>query len=160
MDDLDRKIVTILQDDGRMSVTELADLLPLSISATRDRLRKLEEGGIIDGFTIKINPAAIGRTIEALIDVRIDHRVDNDDIESQIVALPSVVNAMHLTGRYDIQLHVAARDVAELDHLLGQLKDMVGAEETNTRLILRTLEGFPRTPSLTGPVSGHPHIDA
>jgi Lrp/AsnC family leucine-responsive transcriptional regulator len=148
MDDLDRKIVRTLQDDGRMSVTELADLLPLSISATRDRLRKLEQGGIIDGFTIRINPAAIGRTIEALIDVRIDHRVDNDDTESQILSMPSVVNAMHLTGRYDIQLHVAARDVAELDHLLGELKDMVGAEETNTRLILRTLDGFPRTPSL------------
>ncbi len=148
MDDLDRKIVGILETDGRMSVTELADLLPLSISATRDRLRKLEDGGIIDGFTIRINSAAIGRTIEALIDVRIDHRADNDDVESHILALPAVVNAMHLTGRFDIQLHVAARDVAELDGLLAQLKDLVGAEETNTRLILRTLEGFPRTPSL------------
>ncbi|MFW2381628.1 MAG: Lrp/AsnC family transcriptional regulator [Acidimicrobiales bacterium] len=148
MDALDRKIVAYLQTDGRMSVTDLADLLPLSISATRDRLRKLEDSGVIDGFTIKINPAAIGRTIEALIDVRIDHRADTVDVESQILSLPSVVDAMHLTGRYDIQLQVAARDVAELDDVLGQLKDLIGAEETNTRLILRTLDGFPRPPRL------------
>ncbi len=148
MDDLDRKIVAALQTDGRMSVTELADLLPLSISATRDRLRKLEDGGVIDGFTVRINAASIGRTIEALIDVRIDHRTDADDIDPKVLSLPAVVNAMHVTGRFDIQLHVAARDVAELDGLLAQLKDLVGAEETNTCLILRTLEGFPRTPSL------------
>ncbi|MGI9609936.1 MAG: Lrp/AsnC family transcriptional regulator, partial [Acidimicrobiia bacterium] len=114
MDQLDHKIVSTLQQDGRISITDLADLLPLSISATRDRLRKLEDGGIIDGYAVRVNPAAVGRTIEALIDVRIDHRADNDNIESQIRLLPSVVNAMHLTGRYDIQLHVAARDVAEL----------------------------------------------
>ncbi|MEM8707516.1 MAG: Lrp/AsnC ligand binding domain-containing protein, partial [Actinomycetota bacterium] len=55
-----------------------------------------------------------------------------------------VIDAMHLTGRFDVQLHVMTRDVTELDRLLEKLKDEMGAEETNTRLVLRQLEGFPR----------------
>lgn len=146
MDALDHKIVSLLQEDGRMSITELADLLPLSISATRDRLRKLEES-IIDGFTIRINAEAVGRPIEALVDVRLGQGLSIADMEAAITTMPAVVSAMHLTGRFDIQLHIAARDVAELDGLLSDLKGTIGAEETNTRLVLRTINGFPRPPS-------------
>jgi DNA-binding Lrp family transcriptional regulator len=56
----------------------------------------------------------------------------------------SVINAVHLTGPFDMQLRVAARDVAELNELLQALKDDLGAAETNTRLVLNTVEGFPR----------------
>jgi len=66
-------------------------------------------------------------------------------MEQAIRDLPSVVNAMHLTGRFDAQLQVLCRDVAELDSLLFVLKDERGAAETNTRLVLSTIEGFPRS---------------
>lgn len=143
MDTLDHKIVSLLEIDGRMSITDLADALPLSISATRDRLRKLE-ASVIDRFTIVINPEAAGRPIEALIDVRLGQGFQTDEIDDEIAAIPAVMDAMHLTGRFDVQLHVATGDVAELDELLSQLKGSIGAEETNTRLILRQLDTFPR----------------
>ncbi len=139
-------MLSLLSTDGRMSITDLAEELPLSISATRERLRRLESTGVIDGFGIRINAAAIGRTIEALVDVRLGPSVLTADAESQILAMESVVDAMHLTGRFDMQLYVVARDVAELDDLLTQLRENVGVEETNSRLVLRTLDGFPRTP--------------
>ncbi len=147
MDLLDSKIVSILETDGRISITELAELLPLSISATRDRLRKLEETAI-DRFTIRMNADAIGRPIEALIDVRIGQELSIEYLDDQLAMMPAITNAMHLTGRFDLELRVATRDVAELDDLLTALKGTIGAEETNTRLILRTIEGFPRSPSL------------
>ncbi len=144
MDQIDRKIVGELHNDGRMSLTDLAESLPLSLSATSERLRRLRESGVITGFGVRIDPQATGRAIDAIVDVRLGTGVTADALDEALRGQPIVTNAMHLTGRFDTQLRVAARDVAELDELLTLLSDHVGAEETNTRLVLRTIAGFPR----------------
>ncbi len=144
MDDVDKRIIAQLQNDGRISVTELADRLPLSLSATSERLRRLLDSGLITGFAATVDPAAVGRMIEALVDVRFGPGGYAPDIDFGGGTLAGVVDAVHLTGRFDMQLRVAARDVAELDGILESLKDDLQAEETNTRLILRNIAGFPR----------------
>ena len=144
MDVLDRKMIAILQEDGRISVTDLAERLPLSLSATSERLRRLTDGGVITGFHATIDPELAGRPIEALVDVRLAPGSPYDESRFLGEGYDSVVDALHLTGRFDVQLRVMAADVAELDALLGRLKDDVGAEETNTRLVLSSIDGFPR----------------
>lgn len=144
MDSLDRKIIAELQMDGRVSVTELAERLPLSLSATSERLKRLTESGVITGFHARVDPALAGRSIEALVDVRLGPGSYSTDPAFDGPGYDAVIDAVHLTGRFDVQLRVLAADVAELDALLGRLKDEIGAEETNTRLVLRSLEGFPR----------------
>ena len=144
MDSLDRKIIAELQMDGRVSVTELAERLPLSLSATSERLKRLTESGVITGFHARVDPALAGRSIEALVDVRLGPGSYSTDPAFDDPGYDAVIDAVHLTGRFDVQLRVLAADVAELDALLGRLKDEIGAEETNTRLVLRSLEGFPR----------------
>jgi len=114
MDALDHKMLSLLQENGRMSVTDLAERLPLSVSATRERMRRLERDGVIDGYTVMVNADALGRSIEALIDVRFGQE-STETMEAAIRELPAVVNAMHLTGRFDAQLQVLCRDVGELD---------------------------------------------
>lgn len=144
MDQIDKKIIGQLDLDGRMSLTDLAESLPLSLSATSDRLRRLRDQGVITGFGVRVDPAATGRAIDAIVDVRVGTGVTTEALDDALRDQPMVTNAMHLTGRFDTQLRVAARDVAELDQLLTLLRDDVGAEETNTRLVLRTVSGFPR----------------
>ncbi|MEM8709110.1 MAG: Lrp/AsnC family transcriptional regulator [Actinomycetota bacterium] len=144
MDQLDRKIIGELQQDGRISVTELAERLPLSLSATSERLKRLLDSEVITGFHARIDPELAGRSIEALVDVRLGPGAYARDPDFADPAFEGVIDAMHLTGRFDVQLHVMTSDVAELDRLLEKLKDEMGAEETNTRLVLRQLEGFPR----------------
>lgn len=145
MDALDRKIIAELQMDGRVSVTDLAERLPLSLSATSERLKRLIDSGVITGFHARIDPELAGRPIEALVDVRLGPGTPTDDSAFTGPGFDAVIDAVHLTGRFDVQLRVMAADVAELDALLGRLKDETGAEETNTRLVLRPLLGFPRT---------------
>ena len=128
-----------------MSTTDLAARISLSISATSERLRRLRESGLIERFTVMIHQALAGRTLEAIVDVRLLPTVDSTAVDQAIAELDPVVNAVHVTGRYGYQLRIAARDVAELDRLLTTLKDDLGAEETNTTLILRTIDGFPRS---------------
>ncbi len=144
MDTLDRKIIGLLQGDGRMSVTDLADGLPLSLSATSERLRRLLDSGVISGFTAQVDPGAAGRTIEAIIDVRFPPGNDEQRVDWNHPMLRGVLDAFHPTGRFDLQLRVMTGDVGELDRLLQTLKDDFHAEETNTRLVLRTIDGFPR----------------
>lgn len=129
-----------------MSVSALADAIGLSVSATGERLRRLTSSGAIGGFTITAEPAMVGRPIEALVDVRLSPGMRQDAIDDVVRNQPCVIDAVHLTGRFDVQLRVTAVDVGELDQLLITLKEVHGAEETNTRLVLRTLSGFPRSP--------------
>lgn len=149
MDDIDRRIIAELQTDGRMSATELSDRIALSLSATSERLRRLQATGVISGFTVLVDPNAAGRPIQALVDVRLPTAGRYaGGVEGLLADIPAVVDAVHLTGPFDTQLRVAATDVGELDQLLERLKDDFGVQETNTRLILRTIEGFPRPPQV------------
>ncbi len=149
MDDIDRKIIAELQIDGRMSATELSDRVELSLSATSERLRRLRSSGVISGFTVVVDPTAAGRPIQALVDVRLPAAASySSGLDAAIVGLDGVIDAVHLTGPFDTQLRIAARDVGELDQILAVLKDDVGVQETNTRLVLRTIDDFPRPPAV------------
>lgn len=144
MDTVDRKIISLLHVDARQSITALAAALPLSVSATSDRLRRLSDSGVIDGFSVRVNPQAVGREIDAIIDVRLAPGQENGAIDRALQKLPIVIEAIHLTGRFDLQLRIAASNVAELNDLLVELCDDLGVEETNTRLVLNVVDGFPR----------------
>ena len=148
MDQTDREILLILQHDGRITATELAKQIQLSLSATSERLRQLLASGVIKRFAAIVDPTAMGRPIEALVDVRLGpsmvSALPQVELDKLIATFPAVIDAVHLTGRFDTQLRVAAKDVAELDDLLVHIKEDLGAEETNTRLVLRSIAGFPR----------------
>ena len=148
MDAIDRKILAILQEDGRITVTELAKQVQLSVSATGERLRQLQTSGVIRRFAAIVDPAEVGRPIETLVDVRVGSNETKPwpELDQIIASFPAVIDAVPLTGRFDPQLRVATKDVAELDELLTRIKDELGAEETNTRLVLRTVDSFPRSP--------------
>ncbi len=148
MDAIDRKIIGLLQNDSRISVTDLADEVPISISAASERLKRLIRSGLISRFTIELDSEMAGRAIDALIEIRLPTQIDPRPFDEAIRAMPAVVNALHLTGPFDYQLRVQTRDVPELDALLSKLKLDFGVAETNTRLALRTVEGFPRPPSI------------
>ncbi len=148
MDAIDRKIIGLLQIDSRISVTDLADEVPISISAASERLKRLGRSGLISRFTIELDPELAGRHIDALVEVRLPVQADHRPFDEALRDMPAVVNALHLTGPFDYQLRVQAKDVPELDELLSRLKLEFGVAETNTRLALRTVEGFPRPPSL------------
>ena len=98
----------------------------------------MRESGVIAGFRAIVDPAAAGRTLVALIDVRLEGPGETGRFERLIESLDEVTDAAHVTGRFDYQLRVACTDTAELDRLLRQLKTEIGASATETRVILRS----------------------
>ena len=138
MDQVDRAILGELVRNARISYRDLGAAVGLSANATADRVRRLRRAGVITGFTATLDPAAAGRRLVALIDVRLAAAGTNEAFEAEVAELEAVTDALHVTGRFDYQLRVACRDTAELDRLLRQLKRGGAVTETETRVVLRS----------------------
>ena len=144
LDDIDRRILTALHADARMSNSALADLVGVAASTCHGRVRRLQEAGVIRGFHADIDPAAIGLTLQAMISVSLQFNARGRirDFLAQIRAKPQVMDVYFLAGADDFILHVAARDT---DDLRAFVVENLNADDdvagTQTSLIFEHLRG-------------------
>ena len=145
LDATDRKIISVLQSEGRISNLELADRVGLSPTPCSRRVRHLEDVGLILGYGAKINQAALGHGVSVLVSVRLS-RQSPSDIEvflDAIHKLPEVTECLLVTGSLDYILKVRASDVEALkDFVLAKLKSLPCVSETTTMLILETVKSI------------------
>jgi Lrp/AsnC family leucine-responsive transcriptional regulator len=137
LDDADREILTELVRNGRASYTRLGELAGLSPHAVAPRVRRLVDAGIISGFTASVDYGAVGRGLDALVDIRLLSTTSPESFEEAVSALPSALELSFLTGRFDYMLRAACRDADDLDHTVRALRK-AGAAVTETRIMLRT----------------------
>ena len=135
LDAVDREILRILRDDGRISWQLLGERVHLSANAVAERVRRLTRAGVIRGFRAEINQAALGRTLEAVIDARMPHAKGFDDA---VMKRDDVLWAAHVTGESDVKLAVACNGTAGLDTFLKWLQ-REGATETRTDVVLHKI---------------------
>ena len=138
MDATDGEILRLLREDARISWRDLGAAVGLSANAASERVRRLRKDGVIRGFVALIDPAAGGRTLQALVGVTLARGTDSDVFATAAARLDAVTEVLHLTGAPDYQLRVACRDTAELDALLRTLRLRLGATDTDTTIVLRT----------------------
>jgi Lrp/AsnC family leucine-responsive transcriptional regulator len=138
MDAIDSEIVRLLREDARLSWRDLGAAVGLSSNAAADRVRRLRRAGVITGFAALVDPAAGGRTLQALVGVHLAAGVDSDEFAGAVAGLEQVTEVLHLTGAPDYQLRVACLDTAELDALLRTLRVRHGVADTETTIILRS----------------------
>ena len=114
MDTIDRKIIAELQAEGRLTVTELAQRVGLSVAPCHRRLRELERAGAIRGYRAVVDPAAIGLGFEVLVQVTMDREdaATVADFERGLAQIPEVRHAERLFGDPDYLLRVATADIA------------------------------------------------
>lgn len=139
LDPTDRAIVSALVKNARVSYRELGEQVSLSANATAERVRRLRERGVIAGFRAVIDPTAAGRTLVAIIDVRLASPAEADKFERLIEAQEQVTDTAHVTGRFDYQVRAVCRDTGDLDSLIKLMKTEGGIVETDTRIALRTV---------------------
>ena len=137
--------------NARMSYRELGEHVALSANATAERVRRLRETGVIAGFRAIVDPAAAGRRLVALIDVRLGAPAEADAFEKLADSLEEVTDAAHVTGRFDYQLRVACAGTDDLDRMIRMLKTKGGVVETDTRISLRTVVRRPSHFPATAP---------
>jgi len=140
LDAVDRRIMQLLVENGRMATCEVADSIGLSESTTSTRLRRLLHGGVISGIHAHIDPTVVGRCYHVTIGVRLASYISPTDFERSLAECGAIIDAWQVTGNMDYQLRVACADMNELDHTLGWLRE-VGAEESVTSFLLRRVSG-------------------
>ncbi len=131
LDDVDKRILELLSNDGRMSVKDLAQHVGLSAPSTSERIKRLEERGVIRGFTVEIDPASIGFTLQAIIRVRpLPGKLHV--VQQLIETIPEISECDKVTGDdcFIARLHV--RSIEELDTILDRIADKA---ETNTSIV-------------------------
>lgn len=140
MDALDRKILTELQLDGRLTVTELAARVKLSVSPCHRRLRDLERAGAIRGYRAVVDPAAVGLHFEALVFATLRWE-DPDTVtafEEAVAAVPHVLQAQRLFGEPDYLLRVATADLPAFQELYDrQLARLPGVQRLTSTLVMK-----------------------
>ncbi len=145
MDEKDELILKLLQQDGRMSNVDLARAVELTPSATLERVRRLEERGLIKGYMALVDPHALGLGLVAFIFVRVDDHHDvveeADKTAVLLAAMPSVQELHHLAGEDCFLVKVRARDTNDLYRILkeefGQFKSI---RSTRTSIVLNTVK--------------------
>ncbi|GAA3730734.1 Lrp/AsnC family transcriptional regulator [Streptomyces tremellae] len=142
MDALDRKILTELQVDGRLTVTELAGRVGLSVSPCHRRLRDLERAGVISGYRAVVDPGAVGLDFEALVFVTM-RSADRDTVaafEEAVAAVPHVLQAQRLFGEPDYLLRVATADLPAFQRLYDErLAKLPGVQRLVSTLVMKNV---------------------
>ncbi|MER5420667.1 Lrp/AsnC family transcriptional regulator [Streptosporangium roseum] len=142
MDDVDRKILAELQQDGRLTLTELAERVRLSLSPCHRRLRALESSGAISGYHAALDAHALGLTFEALVFVtmRAADRATVDAFEQAVAAVPHVLQAQRLFGDPDYLLRVITRDLPAFQRLYDErLTTLPGVQRLSSTLVMKSV---------------------
>ena len=140
MDPLDRKILALLQEDGRLTVTDLAARVGLSVSPCHRRVRELERSGAIRGYRAIVDSAALGLSFEALVFVTM-RREDRETLlafEEGLASIPNVVQAERLFGDPDYLLRVVTADLGAYQRLQDEkLTALPGVQRMTSTLVMK-----------------------
>jgi DNA-binding Lrp family transcriptional regulator len=144
VDALDRKILAALQREGRLTLTDLAGRISLSVSRCQRRLRELESRGALRGYYADVDPAAVGLGFTAIVFVTM-HQEDQATVaefETQVAAIPQIVAAQRLFGEPDYLLRVVAADLDSYRRLYDEhLASLPGVQRLTSTLVMKDLVG-------------------
>jgi Lrp/AsnC family leucine-responsive transcriptional regulator len=138
IDQIDLKILHILQLNGRARLADIADEVELSAPAVMERVKKLESSGVIKGYLALVDAKKVGKDITAFIGVSINHQRDVDRFAKHILQYPDVLECHHVTGDESFILKVKSANTASLEKLLGELRSVEGVTRTVTKVVLST----------------------
>lgn len=149
MDEIDRRILCELQRDGRIDNNALAEKVGLSPSPCLRRVRRLEEAGVIVGYTAVLDKQVLGLGLVVLVDVIMNQttRPSLEEFERRARKIPAVVSCMRLLGDVDYVLEVVVRDLEEYDHLYTeQIIQLPDIERTNSRVVATVVKETSEVP--------------
>ena len=141
MDDLDLKILNSISADARINWSDLAKQLHVSNPTIADRVRRMEERGVIRGYYARIDPEAVGAGLAALIFVTLEHPRSRPAFLKRVEALPQIQECHHITGDDDFLLKVRCGSTKELEELISvKIKGVAGVLRTRSVIVLSTVK--------------------
>ncbi len=139
MDGVDRKIIALLRENARRSFQDIGEQVSLSAPAVKRRVDRLEERGVIKGYTATVDPDVLGFHTHAFVSMFCEGRMAAGEIRAAVRDHPEVVGAYTVAGESSAILHVVAEDTQHLEESLERLRDTPGILRTQTQVVLSTL---------------------
>lgn len=131
LDDIDRRILTLLQQDARMPVKALAEQIGLSAPGTSERLRRLEDRGVIRGFTVDVEPRTLGFSMQAIVRIKpLPGKLQA--VQRLIEGIPEFAECDKVTGDDCFIGRLYLRSIEHLDHILERITDLAETRTTAT----------------------------
>ena len=137
MEETNRKILALLASDGRLSFTELARQTGLSVSAVQQRVRRLEERGVIGGYTAQIDPEEAGLPLTAFVSIKPFDPAANDDAPDRLARLRAIEACHSVAGEESYILKVRVASPVALEELLQEIR-AAASVSTRTTIVLST----------------------
>lgn len=142
MDGIDYKILNILQKNARETASNISKEIHLSVSAVIERIRKMEETGLIKDYTIIVDEKKTGGEMTALMEVSLEHPRFFEGFAAAIQDITSIVSCYYLTGDFDLLLKISCRNSEELEGMHRQIMSLEGVSDTRTHVVLKTVKNI------------------
>jgi Lrp/AsnC family leucine-responsive transcriptional regulator len=141
MDQIDYRILDLLQRDARTTQVQIAEAVGLSQPSVADRIRKLDQSGAVLGYVARLDPRRMGNDIRAFIGVRVSHPRHHEGFTRRIQQIPGVLECHRVAGLDSYVLKVVSRNTETLDDLIsGTLRRLPGVTRTTTTIVLATVK--------------------
>lgn len=137
-DDVDRHILRVLQLNARTSNADIARDLDMAPSAILERIRKLEQRGIITGYEARLAPKALGLGLTAFVFARFTASGGGDETDRALATIPEVSEIHHVAGEDCLLVKLRVRDTDDLSRVLGEIKQQPHLTQTRTTIVLST----------------------
>lgn len=139
IDELDKKLLNILQENADLTYSEIGKILGVSPSTVYMRLRKLKEKGLIKRIVAEVTPELVGLNLRALIFLSIDVR-KYSDITTKLASIPNIKAIYDVTGEWTLVTEAYVKDHKELSDLLDIIGTLEGVQKTSTAVVLRVIK--------------------
>jgi Lrp/AsnC family leucine-responsive transcriptional regulator len=143
LDRLDRKILDILQRDGRISITNLAQAVGLSATPCAERVRRLERSGVITGYHARLSPAAVGKNLLVFLEIRLAAKSDEvfEKIRNELQRMPEVLECHLVSGDFDYLVKARLSEMNDYRRLLGDiLRRLPGSAESRSYVVMEEIK--------------------
>jgi Lrp/AsnC family leucine-responsive transcriptional regulator len=138
LDTVDRTLVEALRANGRASYAELARLVGLSAPSVQDRVKRLEDRGVIAGYTAIVPPVSIGLGVTALVGLGQSESAEQEDVARRLLDVTEIEDCWLVAGEDAFVVKVRVADVAALEQTLARLQRIRGVSRTRTTVVLST----------------------
>ena len=139
IDDIDKKIIKVLEDDARTSLRKISELVDVSLGTVSNRVKRMERNGVIKGYSVILNPDNIGWELNVVIGLRIQ-KGRLIEIQERIAKDSRVHGVYDVTGDFDSMVIARAKNRKDLDDLSKNVLSIDGVERSITHLVLNTVK--------------------
>jgi DNA-binding Lrp family transcriptional regulator len=139
LDDIDKKLIELLQDNADLTYAELGKMLGISPSTVYTRVKRLKERGFIKRIVAEVSPEMMGYNLRALVFLSVDVKKYNS-IMNELLKYPQIKVIYDITGEWTFALEIMVRDHKELTDLLDKVGSIEGVQQTSTAVVLRVIK--------------------